>query len=162
MHLATLLGCGAVLAVAIASHAALRHTPTPPAEPPAPAAAVGHYALVVEGDATRLAITHAVVKASPWAGVPTGLTSLFQLSIRDAAGAELASVPIDLSRFDTDPTHVGRPLVVEGCEVRDTRIALLVNVPRYTEAAEYRIVNGERLLGTAPAATVKTMAGDTQ
>lgn len=162
MQFATLLGCGAVLAVALVSHHALR-TDGPPLPAPANAAPQppdGHYALVVEGDASRLAITHAVLKTDPWAGIPTDLTSEFQLEIRDRDGAELASVPLDLSRFDTDPAHIGQPLVVSGCEVRDTRVALLINVPRYGEAAEYRFVRGGRVLGTAAAAAVQAMAGD--
>src|SRR5262249_17078788 len=51
-------------------------SPQPRTKPQDPqAAARGHLVLVIEGDVTRLRITHAVAKPDRWAGVPKGLTS---------------------------------------------------------------------------------------
>ena len=107
---------------------------TPAGAPTAPAPqdpeANGHWVLVVEGNVERLAVTAAIPKPDPWAGTPTGLQSPFTLRLLDGKGALLQAVPVDLSRFDTDPAHIGKPVAVTGCVVRDSRIGLLVNVPQ--------------------------------
>jgi hypothetical protein len=133
----------------------------------AAAAADGHYVLVVEGDRNALTITHANAKPDPWGGVPKGFTSEWQLTIRDAAGALLATVPLDVSPFVTSEAGQGQPVRVEGCIVRDSRIGMLVNVPRFAEAASYTFSRpaiagqqAELVIGAAPAAHVRDLAGD--
>ena len=93
--------------------------------------------LVVEGDRNALTITHASHKTDPWAGVPKGLTSDFELAIRDRQGDVLLTIPLDVSHFATGAADVGQPVRVEGCVVRDSRIAMLVNVPVVPGAASY-------------------------
>jgi hypothetical protein len=136
---------------------------TPPAAPVGqPPVADGHYALVVQGDRDQLAITHAVGKDDPWAGVPKGLQSNWRLRIHHRDGSLLAEVPLDLSAFDLAPERKGGPIEVEGCIVRDPRIAMLVNVPRY-DAASYTFVrrerNGEVQLGFVTGDQVRDLAG---
>jgi hypothetical protein len=111
--------------------------------PTTPIAANGHYTLVVEGNRNALAITTAVRKAEPWAGIPTGFTSKWQLQIHDAAGALLVAVPLDVTPFATEPQAFGRPATVEGCVVRDSRIGMLVNVPAYPTAHRYVFVRDD-------------------
>src|SRR5262249_34998451 len=127
MHPATLVGCGLLVAIAglaLRSPSPPFQTPTAISGPQDPAA--GHLVLVVEGTVATLAITHAVAKADPWAGVPEGLTSAFALCLLGDGDRELTRVPLDLSLFDTDPAAIGKPVRVAGCEVRNSRIALLV------------------------------------
>ncbi|MCB9879071.1 MAG: hypothetical protein H6835_15860 [Planctomycetes bacterium] len=134
---------------------------------PAPPQADGHYVLVVEGDRTALAVTTAVAKSSPWAGAPKGLTSTWRLTIRDAAAALLADVPLDVSPFDTDAAALGRPVQVTGDEVRDARIGMLVNAPRFAAAASYTfsrpVEDGSRaVIGQVSGAAVRELAGETR
>lgn len=142
------------------------HAPnTPPQDPLTPPRADGHYVLVVQGDRNGLTITHANRKVDPYAGTPKGLTSDWRLTIHDAAGALLADVPLDVSPFDTRPEAVGRGVRVEGCQVHDSHIAMLVNAPRFAEAASYRFARGaagtrEVVLGTYDAALVRALAED--
>ena len=119
----------------------------------------GHFVLVVEGDRDQLSVTAANHKQDPWAGVPKGLTSAWSLSIRDAAGAELANVPLDLSKFDLDPAQKGKPLRVQGCIVKDSRIAMLANVPCFANAATYTFLRDKTVIGTVEGATVRQLAG---
>jgi hypothetical protein len=135
-----------------------------PSESPAAPPADGHCVLVVEGDRDRLAITHAVRKPDPWAGVPQGFASDWMLTIRDAAERVLAEVPIDVSKFETGALQKGQPLRVEGCIVKDARIAMLVNVPWFASAATYEFsrsgdASGRVAVGSVPAATVQRLAG---
>jgi hypothetical protein len=135
-----------------------------PAEPPQSPQASGHCVLVVEGDRDRLAITHAARKPDPWAGVPQGFASDWTLAIRDAGGRVLVELPIDVSKFDTGALRKGQPVRVEGCVVRDARIAMLVNVPWFAAAATYEFARtgdagGRVALGSVPAATVARLAG---
>jgi len=133
---------------------------------PPPPLADGHYVLVVEGDRNGLKVTHASRKQDPWAGVPKGFTSNWRLVVLDAADRMLAEVPLDVSAFDTSPAAVGKPLRVEGCEVRDSRIGMLVNAPRFDAAASYRFerrdAGGDEpvVLGTYDAALVRRLAED--
>ena len=130
-----------------------------PTQPPQPPEANGHFALVVEGDRDQLSVTAASHKQDPWAGVPKGFSSTWALSIRDAAGAELANVPLDLSKFDLDPAHKGKPLRVQGCIVKDSHIAMLANVPSFPNAATYVFLRAETVIGTVEGATVRQLAG---
>ena len=130
--------------------------------PPIHPVANGHYVLVVEGDRDRLTITHASAKTDPWAGVPKGLSSTWTLSVHDARGTTLATVPLDMRRFAIGAAERGRPVQVEGCVVRDSRIAMLVNVPRFDAAATYTLTrtDGDKahVLGIATAAHVHDLA----
>ena len=136
-----------------------RGAPPLPQDPPV---ADGRYVLVVEGDRDRLTITHASAKTDPWSGVPKGLSSSWQLTVQGADGTTLATVPLDVRKFAVAAAERGRPLHVEGCIVRDTRIAMLVNVPRFHAAATYTLTrhDGEQphVLGIATAAHVRALA----
>ncbi|MBK8099955.1 MAG: hypothetical protein IPK26_22865 [Planctomycetes bacterium] len=149
------LGCGVVIA-AVCYHFA---TPLPPATPSDPPVSSGHLILVVEGNVQHLDITHAVAKQDAWGGVPTGLASAFELRIDGADGSTFARIPVDLSRFDLDPSRIGKPPVVTGCDVKDSRIGLLLNVPDYPTATRYVFVHGERVIGEVPAARVRALTG---
>jgi hypothetical protein len=165
MNTTPLLGAAALLTVAgwlwLADAPPQTATPrTAPAQP----VADGHYVLVVEGDRTALLITHASRKTEPWAGVPKGFTSAWLLSIRDAHGAVLADVPLDVTPVATGAGELGKPVRVEGCIVRDSRIAMLVNVPRFAAAASYtftRVEGGRtQALGAAAGQTVRELGGE--
>jgi hypothetical protein len=137
---------------------------TTPTAQPLPAAN-GHYVLVVEGDRNGLAVTFASKKAQRWAGVAKGFQSNWRVSILDAAGAELAMVPLDVRPFATDAKSVGKPLRVQGCIVVDSKIGMLVNVPAFATAARYVFsrtdANGNKTtLGTTASATVRDMSGE--
>jgi hypothetical protein len=157
MHPTLPLGAFAALA-GIGMYFAAAGGPAPERTPQGPEAA-GHYAFVVQGDRSQLTITHAVAKPDPWAGVPKGFSSEWSLSIRDARGGELARVPLDLTKFDLQPERQGKPVVVEGCIVRDSKVAMLANAPAYPTAASYVFLRGELQVGTVAAATVQQLAG---
>ncbi|HEB52803.1 MAG TPA: hypothetical protein ENI87_06075 [bacterium] len=108
-----------------------------------PPRADGHYVLVVEGDRNHLGVTFARHKAAPWAGVPKGFASDWHLRVLDAAGAELAVVPLDVRPFATRPEQLGQPAQVHGCIVVDSRIGMLVNVPAFGAAARYEFRRAE-------------------
>lgn len=129
----------------------------PVAAPTGPGPSAGHLVLVVEGDVTALRIAHAVAKPDEWGGPQKGLQSPFSLRALDEAGKELANVPIDLSRFETDPTKVGKPDVVNGCEVRSSRIGVLLNIPVLEGVARYQFRAGDAAIGEASAADVARM-----
>lgn len=165
MHPTTILGASLVLAAGLgwlvfrgadAANAAATLPITPPE-------ANGHYVLIVEGDRDGLQITKAVAKTDPWAGAPKGFTSDWTLTIRDAAGAVLAEVPLDVRQFDLRAERQNQPIEVEGCIVRDPHIAMLVNAPRYDAAASYafarRAPAGAVALGTIDGDTVRKLAG---
>jgi len=159
-----LLGFGALLAgLWLLSVANGPSTGGAPSVPPLPPVANGHYVLVVEGDRDQLSITHASPKPDPWAGVPKGFSSKWTLTVQDAGGATLAEVPLDLSKFAVAAAEKGRPLKVEGCIVRDSHIAMLVNVPRFDAAATYTLTRREgdtvHALGTATGSHVRELAG---
>jgi hypothetical protein len=124
------------------------------------AAQPGHLVLVVEGTVRQLAITHAAQKPDAWAGAAKGLQSPFALQLLAADGKELLRVPLDLSRFDTDPRRIGGPVVVQGCEVRDWRIGVLCNVPRLPSCARYVFLrDGEPIGETSADALAKAIGG---
>ncbi|HEX5051638.1 MAG TPA: hypothetical protein VFZ65_07705 [Planctomycetota bacterium] len=137
--------------------------PAAPPTPPEPPRANGHYVLVVEGDRDRLTITSANAKTDPWAGVPVGFASDWTLCVRDGGGAVLAEVPLDLTPFATSRAEKGQPVQVQGCIVRDSRIAMLVSVPRFDTAASYtfshRDAGADRTLGTVTGDAVRELAG---
>jgi hypothetical protein len=146
---------GAVMAAALQPEATLRALPQD--QDPA-----GHYVLVVEGSVLDLRVTHAVAKQDPWAGAPKGLVSEFELLARDAADKELARVPVDLSKFETDPAKVDAPVVVNGCEVKSPRIGILLNIPALDGAARYEFVRRQRAIGSFTQQGLLEMAGRTR
>jgi hypothetical protein len=87
------------------------------------------------------------------------MTSDWRLEIRAADQSLLASVPLDVTPFATEPQAQHRPLRVEGCIVIDSRIAMLVNVPHFAAAASYAFFRGDVLLGTSSAEQVAKLAG---
>ncbi|MEO6596440.1 MAG: hypothetical protein ABIP94_16945 [Planctomycetota bacterium] len=170
MQLTHLMGAGVALAALgwlLSAHEAVNPPVAPVAPlapPPAPPVPNGHYVLVVEGDRDQLNITHASAKPAPWAGVPVGFTSDWTLTIRDARGELLAEVPLDVTSFATSALEKGQPLQVQGCIVRDSHIAMLVNVPRFDEAASYTFVRStgradQTALGTTPGDRVRELVG---
>jgi hypothetical protein len=169
MHSHTTLWAGLALAGLgwiLTPHGTLPREATPPAAPttaappPAVPEAVGHYTLVVEGDRDHLAITHARWKPEPWAGVPKGLASDYRLAVLDVDGHELASVLLDLSKFDLRPEAKGSAVRSEGCTVLDARVAMLANAPCHGEqAAAYVFYRGAVELGRVAGAAVRDLAG---
>jgi len=105
----------------------------------------GHLILQIEGDANRLSVTRITPKKS--ACNRDARVSPFRVVLLDAAGQTLGSYPLDLSMFDMNPAQAGKPLRVQGCEVRDTRVAALANVPYFASATALRILRGGQLLG---------------
>ena len=79
--------------------------------------------------------------------------------------AQLAEVPLDVRPFATDAASQGKPAVVRGCIVVDTKIGMLVNAPRHQGAASYRFSRTDARgvvtqLGVVAAAKVRELAGD--
>lgn len=107
-----------------------------------------HLVLIVEGTVQQLNISHAVEKPSKWGGFPKGTASRFALRIIGNNSRVLSRIPLDLRRFDTDQDRVNGPLRVECCKVKDPRIAMLVNVPLWPNAARYEFLYGDRPIGT--------------
>lgn len=166
MHTTHLLGAGVLLAISAWAFAPATASPQalPPATltPPPPPRANGHFALVVEGDRDALSIRSAVAKPDPWSGPWKGLQSRWSLAILAADGTTLAEVPLDLAHFDLAAERKGGPIHVEGCVVRDPRIAMLVNVPRYAAAFSYSFVRRDGAvvtpIGAVAAARVEELA----
>jgi hypothetical protein len=165
-----LLGAAAIMVVAALALQA-RSDRTASAAPDAaaaattPAAPAGHYVLVVEGDRDGLDVTFARTKQAPWAGAPKGLVSSWRLAVLAADGSTLADVPLDVRRFATDAASQGKPVTVRGCVVVDSRIGMLVSVPRFANAARYRFTRTsergvETNLGEVLASQVRELAGD--
>jgi hypothetical protein len=137
------LAASAVAAVAVPIfHESGSAVPIPPA--------TGHLILQVEGDVRALQVVRITVKQDP-CGLAR-VASPFSIAILDAAERELDRVPLDLSQFDLDPAHLGQAPRVEGCVIKDSRIAALVNVPHYPTAARLVILRGSDVLGGADAA----------
>jgi len=172
MQLSHLLGAGVLVAAIgiLARGDAAALDPTQPTnnastnamETAAPIAA-GHFVLVVEGDRNGLAITFANKKVAPWAGIPKGFESNWRVSVLDANGDELASVPLDVRPFATGANSVGKPARVHGCVVVDSKIGMLVNVPAYAAAASYVFARTESdgtvtTLGTTAGHLVRELA----
>ena len=78
---------------------------------------------------------------------PTRIDSPYQAVLFNRAGRQLGSYAIDLSQFDLDPARVGKPLRVTGCEVRDTKVAAIVNVPYLANARSIEIRRAGRRPG---------------
>lgn len=125
------LAASAVAAVAVPAFKESRvAAPIPPA--------TGHLILQVEGDVRALQVVRITAKQDPCG--PARVASTFSVVILDAAERELDRVPLDLAQFDLDPAHIGQAPRVEGCVIKDTRIAALVNVPHYPTAARLVIL----------------------
>jgi hypothetical protein len=139
MQLGNLLSFGALVAVLA--------VPAPHSGNAAPSGAAvmaaqqpaGHLVLIVQGDANELRITGAVAKAAPCGAQPQA-QGAWQVRVLGPSGTLLHTQPLDLSGFDVDPAHVGRPDRAEGCVVRSTRVAMLVNVPAFAEATGIEFV----------------------
>ena len=126
--------------------------PRNPETPPATAKAVfGHLILQVEGDVTSPEVMWITPKKAAYNPV-RGTQSEFQLELLDGLGRVLGSYPLDLTHFDLNPANIGKPLKVHGCEVRDTKIATIVNVPFLVAATSLRIRRGKAVLSTLEAA----------
>ncbi|HLQ37041.1 MAG TPA: hypothetical protein VK348_04530 [Planctomycetota bacterium] len=164
MQISSILGCVAFVG------ALCLFLPTGTSAPPAgnagdplaqqPAEPTGHLVLVVQGDAHALRVTNVVAKTDPFAGVPKGLTSDWQLVIADAAGAELGRYPIDMAHFDLEPANVGRGRVVTGDVVRDSRVTLLLSVPDFAAAASMTFVHGQQQVGAVSALELRQLRLD--
>ncbi len=118
----------------------------------------GHLILVVEGDATRLYVSHIAAKPAPYNPVRNS-ESTWSVAVIGENGSELGRFPLDLSLFDLDPAHVGQPLRVEGDVVRDTRVATLVSIPRFAEAEELVFRIDRQVVGRVPAENYSRMIG---
>lgn len=134
----------ALAAAYVAAALAVAAVAVPLVSGPAPTPS-GHLILQVEGDARALAVVRITPKTDPCGRAV--FESAFHAVVRDGAGAELSAVPIDLAVFDMDPAHVGAGLRVEGCAVTDTRVATLVSVPRWPNAASIEIRRDGTVLG---------------
>ena len=100
---------------------------------------------------------------SPWAGAPKGFDSNWHVTILDALGNKLASVPLDVRPFATGANSVGKPGQVRGCVVVDSKIGMLVNVPAYAAAASYVFARTEvdgvvTTLGTTSGDVIRELA----
>jgi hypothetical protein len=131
-------------------------------QPSAPAAAptaAGHCVLVIEGDRDRLDITHCQRKPDPWAGVPQGLQSDYELAILGLDGTQLARVPLDLSKFLLDPAAKGKPARSVGCIVLDPRVAMLANIPDFgAAAANYELLRAGQRIGGLDGEALRRLA----
>jgi hypothetical protein len=114
-----------------------------------PTPASGHLVLVVEGDAAGLRVTHITIKQVPYNPI-RGLDRPWSVALVRGDGLELGRFPVDLSRFDLDPAHIGQPLRVEGDVVWDTKVATIVNVPWFADAEQLVFRSQERVLSTEP------------
>lgn len=138
MQLGILLSCGVFVAALAA--------PTPEAAATMTAAAVipqqpgGHFVLIVQGDANELRVTGAVAKTTACGAQQKGLKSDWEVRVLGPSGTVLHSQPLDLSGFDMDPAHIGRPDRADGCVVRSTRVAMLVNLPAFAHATAVEFV----------------------
>lgn len=175
MQLSHLLGAGALIAVIsvwmrsdMASPIPTQTSQNRPANVTetvrkTPPTADGHFAIVVEGDRNGLAVTFASKKTAPWAGAPKGFDSNWHVTILDALGNKLASVPLDVRPFATGANSVGKPVQVRGCVVVDSKIGMLVNVPAYAAAASYVFARTEvdgvvTTLGTTSGDVIRELA----
>jgi hypothetical protein len=149
MH-TTGLVLGALLVLGSASFAAIGALPPGPRQP------VGHLILQIEGDARALRVSRITPKPDP-CGPIAGFVSEFSVAVFAADGTELGRYPLDLSAFDVDPARVGGAVRVEGCVVRDTRIATLANVPHWPDAARLEIARGGAVMGRLLAAEISAM-----
>jgi hypothetical protein len=94
----------------------------------------GTWILQLGGDATKLTVVGGSHKQFPFRA-PRGKYSDFSIRLFDANGAELRAVPLDLSTFCMDPSHVGDPPHVDGDVVREHAVSLNVKVPALADVA---------------------------
>jgi hypothetical protein len=125
----------------------LQTAPVPPGPPK-----YGHLIVQLEGNVHGLTVTWITPKTSGYN--ETRIKSSFEVDLFDGAGAKLGTYPIDLSAFDTDPARIGKPLRVQGCEIRDSRIVTIVNVPYFKATASMRIRSGGIVIGRLGAARI--------
>jgi hypothetical protein len=119
----------------------------PRSDPPAiPPASKGHLVLLIEGDAHGLRITHITAKRDPYNPV-YGARPPHDIVLYDQNARELGRYPLDLSRFDLDPANAGKPPRVQGCEVIDTKVVLLANIPWLPNASFLEIEKGTTSVG---------------
>ena len=109
----------------------------------------GHLVLVVEGDAAELRVTHITRKQAPYNPV-RGSESSWSVAVLRGDGLELGRFPVDLSKFDLNPAHIGQPRRVEGDVVWDTKVATLVNIPWFADAEQLVFRQQGRVLSTVP------------
>ena len=55
--------------------------------------------------------------------------------------------------------NVGKPVQVTGCEVRQRRVSMLLNVPRVTGASRFEIRRGKRVLGRLDGKRLRQLSG---
>lgn len=101
----------------------------------------GHLILLIEGDAHGLRVSHITAKQAPYNPV-RGVQTRYEVVVHDGNHKVLGRYPLDLSHFDLDPKNVGKPLRVEGCEVIDTKVAMLTNIPWFPNASFLEIERG--------------------
>ncbi len=145
MRVHTLLGALGIVAVAGTFLCSARENTSPASPPPTPPEDIGHLILQVEGNVRALQVTHVSKKKSGYNR--RWDTSPYTVDLHDAKGNRLGSYPLDLSRFETNPLEIGKPVRVEGCEVRDSKIVTLINLPYLPEATSADIRHGDKLLG---------------
>jgi hypothetical protein len=156
MQLGILLSFGAlvaVLAVPVPQRNAAHSGAPAMAAPQQPA---GHLVLIVQGDANELRVTGAVAKAAPCGAQPKA-QGAWQVRVLGPSGTVLHTQALDLSGFDVDPAHVGRPDRGDGCVVRSTRVAMLVNVPAFAEATGIEFVCAGARKGGCTAAELDSL-----
>jgi len=122
--------------------------PPRPTLPPVPK---GHLVLLIEGDARGLRVTHITAKTDPYNPV-YGVKPAHEVVVYDRNAKVLGRYPLDLSKFDLDPKNVGKPLRVEGCQVIDTKVVVLTNIPWLPNASFLEIEKGPASLGEVTAA----------
>lgn len=133
------LATGALGVVAVlGTLALLPRSTTRPAIPPA---SKGHLVLLIEGDARGLRVAHITAKRDPYNPV-YGMKQPHEIVLYDQNAQALGRYPLDLSKFDLDPANVGKPLRVQGCEVIDTKVVLLCNIPWLPNASFLEIEKG--------------------
>lgn len=153
-----LAGISAVLGTALA----LTRSPEPVVSHPQAEtvaktpAAPGHYVLLIEGNVSNLHVAKMFPKASGYNQVST--RSEFTVDLFDGNGGILGSYPLDLSQFETDAAKIGRGIRVQGCEVRDTNIAALINVPHFANTTRIQVRRGRIVLSEIGAAQIAQLA----
>lgn len=144
--LAILVATGAVIGTYLATSNATSNVgsqPIPTTGKPQPQ--YGHLIVQLEGNIHGLNVTWITPKTTGYN--KTRVTSPFEIDLFNGAGAKLGTYPIDLSRFDTNPRSVGKPLRVQGCEVLDSKIVTMVNVPFIANTASMQIRNRGIVIG---------------
>ena len=134
------LAAGALGVVAVLGTLATVSRPTPVKGP------TGHLILLIEGDAGGLRVTHITAKRDAYNPVH-GSRTPYQVVVHDATHKVLGRYPLDLSNFDLDPNNAGKPLRVQGCEVIDTKVAMLTNIPWFPNASFLEIQKSQVAVG---------------